>query len=40
MKNEIEFIYANSVFDVLQAAFEGEKIWIDSASIVEVESRL
>ncbi|CAG8611361.1 7945_t:CDS:2 [Funneliformis caledonium] len=40
VKNEINFVYANSVFDVLQAAFEGEKIWINSASVVEFESRL
>jgi ATP-dependent Lon protease len=40
VKNEIDFVYANSVFDVLLGAFEGEKIWKSSTPIVEIESRL
>ncbi|PKY37888.1 ATP-dependent protease La [Rhizophagus irregularis] len=40
VKNEINFVYANNIFDVLLGAFEGEKIWSDSTPIVEFESRL
>ncbi|RIA85328.1 Lon protease C-terminal proteolytic domain-containing protein [Glomus cerebriforme] len=40
VKNEINFVYANNIFDVLQGSFEGEKIWTGSAPVVEFESRL
>jgi ATP-dependent Lon protease len=43
VKSEINFVYANSVYDVLQSAFEGEEIWKSSKSsapVVEFESRL
>ncbi|RHZ45245.1 hypothetical protein Glove_682g46 [Diversispora epigaea] len=40
VKEEIIFVYANNIYDVLQAAFEGEKIWVETPPIVEVESHL
>ncbi|CAG8554945.1 18609_t:CDS:2 [Acaulospora morrowiae] len=40
VKEGIVFVYANNIYDVLQAAFDGEKIWTENPPIVEVESRL
>ncbi|CAG8605089.1 7471_t:CDS:10, partial [Cetraspora pellucida] len=40
VKEKIKIVYVDNVYDVLQEAFDGEKIWVEPSSIVGVESRL
>ncbi|KAG9304885.1 hypothetical protein G9A89_010747 [Geosiphon pyriformis] len=39
IRNDIQFVYAQNMFDVLAAAFEGEQIWNVTHPIVEVETK-
>ncbi|CAG8691492.1 4333_t:CDS:10, partial [Racocetra persica] len=37
VKENIKIVYVDNVYDVLQAAFDGKKIWMELSSIVGVE---
>jgi ATP-dependent Lon protease len=40
VRENIEFVYVKRVYDVLQAAFEDENIWVAGKPAIEIESRL